>query len=207
MKKPGSKGEHNLQKKFETEKRALAFYNSQLLNHLNREMQQFISEQEMVFISTSDAKGECDASFRAGDTGFVIVLDIKTLLFPEYRGNGVLASMGNISENPHIGMFFIDFYQNSIGLHVNGKARILSNEDLTADLDLSRKLKMSSKKLGSRKPISWIKVDVEEAYIHCSKHIPLMQKIDKIIHWETDDEKLKGGDFFNTQNRTKPASK
>ena len=205
MKKPGSKGEHNLQKEFETEKRALAFYNSQLLNHLNPEMQQFISEQEMVFISTSDAKGECDASFRAGDTGFVIVLDKKTLLFPEYRGNGVLASMGNISENPHIGMFFIDFYQNSIGLHVNGKAGILSNEDLRADIDLSRK--MSSKKLGARKPISWIKVDVEEAYIHCSKHIPLMKKIDKIIHWETDDEKLKGGDFFNTQNRAKPASK
>ena len=207
MKKPGSKGEHNLQKKFETEKRAFAFYNSQLLQHLNPEMQQFISEQEMVFISTSDAKGECDASFRAGDNGFVIVLDKKTLLFPEYRGNGVLASMGNISENPHIGMFFIDFYQNSIGLHVNGKAGILSNEELTADLDLSRKIKMSSKKLGSRKPISWIKVDVEEAYIHCSKHIPLMKKIDKIIHWETDDEKLKGGDFFNTQNRTKPARK
>ena len=207
MKKPGSKGEHNLQKKFETEKRAIAFYNSQLLQHLNPEMQQFISEQEMVFISTSDSKGECDASFRAGDNGFVIVLDKKTLLFPEYRGNGVLASMGNISENPHIGMFFIDFYQNSIGLHVNGKAEILSNEELTADLDLSRKIKMSSKKLGSRKPISWIKVDVEEAYIHCSKHIPLMKKIDKIIHWETDDEKLKGGDFFNTQNRTKPARK
>ena len=207
MKKPGSKGEHNLQKKFETEKRALAFYNLQLLNNLNAEMQQFVSEQEMVFISTSDTKGECDASFRAGDTGFVLVLDKKTLLFPEYRGNGVLASMGNISENPHIGMFFIDFYQNSIGLHVNGKAEILSNEELTADLDLSRKIKMSSKKLGSRKPISWIKVDVEEAYIHCSKHIPLMKKIDKIIHWETDDEKLKGGDFFNTQNRTKPARK
>ena len=207
MKKPGSKGEHNLQKKFETEKRALAFYNLQLLNNLNAEMQQFVSEQEMVFISTSDAKGECDASFRAGDNGFVIVLDKKTLLFPEYRGNGVLASMGTISENPPIGLFFIDFYQNSIGLHVNGKAEILSNEELTADLDLSRKIKMSSKKLGSRKPISWIKVDVEEAYIHCSKHIPLMKKIDKIIHWETDDEKLKGGDFFNTQNRTKPARK
>jgi uncharacterized protein len=207
MKKPGSKGEHNLQKKFKTEKRALAFYNSQLLKHLNPEMQKFISEQEMVFVSTSDAKGECDASFRAGDTGFVIVLDKKTILFPEYRGNGVLASMGNISENPHIGLFFIDFYQNTIGLHVNGKAEILSNEELTADLDLLRKIKMSSKKLGSRKPISWIKVDVEEAYIHCSKHIPLMQKTDKIIHWETDDEKLKGGDFFNIQNRTKPASK
>ena len=207
MKKPGSKGEHNLQKKLETEKRAFAFYNSQLLNHLNPEMHQFISEQEMVFISTSDSKGECDASFRAGDAGFVTVLDEKTLLFPEYRGNGVLASMGNISENPHIGMFFVDFYQNSIGLHVNGKAEILSNEEFKADLDLSRKIELSPKKLGSRKPISWVKVDVEEAYIHCSKHIPLMQKREKVIHWETDDEKLKGGDFFNAQNWTKPGAK
>ncbi|HIE80257.1 MAG TPA: pyridoxamine 5-phosphate oxidase, partial [Nitrospinaceae bacterium] len=41
---------------------------------------------------------------------------------------------------------------------------------------------------------------VEEAYIHCSKHIPLMQKRDKKIHWGTDDEKLKGGDFFNAKN-------
>jgi len=41
---------------------------------------------------------------------------------------------------------------------------------------------------------------VEEAYIHCSKHIPLMQKRDKTIHWGTDDEKLKGGDFFNAKN-------
>ncbi|MBC8288336.1 MAG: pyridoxamine 5'-phosphate oxidase family protein [Nitrospinae bacterium] len=207
MKKPGSKGEHDLQKKLATEKRALAFYNSQLLNHLNPEMRQFIAEQEMVFISTSDSKGECDASFRAGHTGFVTVLNEKTLLFPEYRGNGVLASMGNISENPHIGMFFVDFYQSSIGLHVNGKAGILSNEDLAADLDLSGKIKWPPEKLGSRKPASWIKVEVEEAYIHCSKHIPLMQKKDKTIHWETDDEKLKGGDFFNAKSRTEPDGK
>jgi uncharacterized protein len=204
MKKPGSKGEHNLQKKFETEKRALAFYSSQLISQLNPQMCQFISEQEMVFISTSDLKGECDASFRAGHAGFVTVLDAKTLLFPEYRGNGVLASMGNISENPHIGMFFVDFYQNSIGLHVNGNAAILSNEDLKANPMMFKEIELTPKNLGSPKPISWIKVDVEEAYIHCSKHIPLMQKKDKTIHWETDDEKLKGGDFFNTKNYIVP---
>ena len=200
MKKPGSKGEHNLQKEFQTEKRALAFYQNQLLNHLNPEMSRFIVEQEFVFISTADSKGECDASFRAGHAGFVEVLDEKTLIFPEYRGNGILASMGNISENPHIGMVFIDFYQSSIGLHVNGKAEIFSNEDLESDPAPSGKIKMALKTSGPRKPISWIKVQVEEAYIHCSKHIPLMQKLDKTIHWGTDDEKLKGGDFFNAKN-------
>ena len=207
MKKPGSKGEHELQKKLKTEKRALAFYNSQLLNHLNSEMCQFIAEQEMVFISTSDLEGHCDTSFRSGHAGFVAILNKKTLLFPDYRGNGVLASMGNISENPHIGMLFVDFYQSSIGLHVNGKAETLSSEELEADPDLSGKIKPPSKNSGARKPVSWIKVEVEEAYIHCSKHIPLMQKTDKTIHWETDNENLKGGDFFNTQNRTEQDSK
>ena len=200
MKRPGSKGEHNLQKKFKTENRALAFYNTQLLNHLNPEMSRFIVEQEFVFISTADSKGECDASFRAGHAGFMEVLDENTLIFPEYRGNGVLASLGNISENPHIGMVFIDFYQSSIGLHVNGTAEIFSNEELESEPDPSGKIKMALKKSGPRKPISWIKVSVEEAYIHCSKHIPLMQKLDKTIHWGTDDEKLKGGDFFNAKN-------
>ena len=136
----------------------------------------------MVFISTADANGECDASFRAGHAGFVEVLDEKTLIFPEYRGNGVLASMGNIAENPHIGMVFIDFYRSSIGLHVNGKAEIFSNPDLESAPDLSGKIKLALKNSGPRKPVAWIKVRVEEAYIHCSKHIPLMQKRDKTIH-------------------------
>ena len=141
-------------KKFKTENPALAFYNTQLLNHLNPEMSRFIVEQEFVFISTADSKGECDASFRAGHAGFMEVLDENTLIFPEYRGNGVLASLGNISENPHIGMVFIDFYQSSIGLHVNGTAEIFSNEELESDPDPSGKIKMALKKSGPRKPIS-----------------------------------------------------
>ncbi|MFP6637307.1 MAG: pyridoxamine 5'-phosphate oxidase family protein [Nitrospinaceae bacterium] len=200
MKKSGSKGEHELQKILKTENSALAFYNTQLINHLNPEMCSFIMQQEFVFISTSDSNGECDASFRAGHAGFVEVLDEKTLFFPEYRGNGVLASMGNISENPHIGMVFIDFYQSSIGLHVNGKAEIISNEEMKIRPDPSEKIKLALKKSKIRKPISWIQVQVEEAYIHCSKHIPLMQKKEKTIHWGTDDPKQKGGDFFNAKN-------
>ena len=58
------------------------------------------------------------------------------LLCPEYRGNGVMASMGNILENSHIGMTFIDFFENTIGLHVNGKAKIVENDELLADKTL-----------------------------------------------------------------------
>ncbi len=129
MNHPGSKGERKLQKKYGTSKSAGSFYNAQMLDYLNSEMQQFISEQEMVFLSTADSKGECDASFRAGPKGFVKTLDSKILIFPEFKGNGVMASLGNISENPQIGLMFIDFYRSTIGLHVNGNAEIITEQE------------------------------------------------------------------------------
>jgi predicted pyridoxine 5'-phosphate oxidase superfamily flavin-nucleotide-binding protein len=197
MNHPGSQGERELQKKYNTGNSANSFYNSQVLDILNPEMQKFIEDQEMVFLSTADSQGKCDASFRAGPRSFIKVLDNKTLVFPEFKGNGVMASLGNISENPQIGLMFIDFLQSSIGLHVNGKAKIITEKEasqLVNPLD-----KAEAEKDGQHKTKLWIEVKVEEAFIHCSKHIPRLQKKDKTIHWGTDDEKLKGGDFFNTK--------
>ena len=84
----GSEGEHTLQERFGTKQSASAFYDKQMLNHLNSSMRDFISKQEMVFIATADSKGECDCSFRAGKSGFVRVLSDKTLACPEYREIG-----------------------------------------------------------------------------------------------------------------------
>ena len=160
-------------------------------------MREFILKQEMVFIATADSKGECDCSFRAGKQGFVRVLNEKTLLCPEYRGNGVMASMGNILENPHIDMTFIDFFENMIGLHVNGKAKIVENDELLAD-EARTSVANDTQKEGVI-PERWIFITVEEAYIHCSKHIPRLKKLDKKIHWGTDKETHKGGDFFKAE--------
>ena len=193
----GSEGERILQKKVGSENKASAFYNKQMLDYLNPYMRKFILKQEMVFIATADPKGECDCSFRAGKQGFVRVLNEKTLLCPEYRGNGVMASMGNILENPHIGMTFIDFFENTIGLHVNGKAKIVENDELLADKTLDG-VANSIQEEGTA-PERWILITVEEAYIHCSKHIPHLKKLDKKIHWGTDKETHKGGDFFKVE--------
>ena len=193
----GSEGERILQKKVGSENKASAFYNKQMLDYLNPYMRKFILKQEMVFIATADPKGECDCSFRAGKQGFVRVLNEKTLLCPEYRGNGVMASMGNILENSHIGMTFIDFFENTIGLHVNGKAKIVENDELLADKTLDG-VANSIQEEGTA-PERWILITVEEAYIHCSKHIPHLKKLDKKIHWGTDKETHKGGDFFKAE--------
>ena len=126
---PGSDGEHRLQQKYGKTTHAMAFYKHQVLDHINSAMEQFLARQEMMFVGTADTKGNADSSFRCGHAGFVKVLDERTVAYPEYRGNGVMASLGNISENPRVGLLFIDF-GDQIGLHINGGAKILRERSI-----------------------------------------------------------------------------
>lgn len=193
-----SSGEKILQEQLRTTKRAVSFYENQMLHYLNEHMIDFIANQGMVFIATADSNGNCDSSFRAGTVGFVRVIDNKTLIYPEYKGNGVMASLGNIIENPHIGLMFIDFFDHYIGLHINGKASIIEDGQL-ASLKMEEKVLIDIKEKEGNKPERWVIVEVDEAYIHCSKHIPKLKKLDKAIYWGTDDDKQKGGDFFKAK--------
>ena len=94
---PGSIGEHRLQQRYGTVPRARGFYDHQVLDHLNGHMQTFIGRMEMAFVATADGSGEADCSFRAGPPGFVRALGERTLVYPEYRGNGVMASLATSS--------------------------------------------------------------------------------------------------------------
>lgn len=202
---PGSQGEHDVQIDFNTEKKALAFYNKQVLSELAPLMCEFIEAQEMMFVSTADQNGECDCSYRAGSPGFITVVDKKTIIYPEYNGNGVMASVGNLSENPNIGLLLIDFFQTTIGLHINGKVKIVKSDALDKVLegavDLIDKLNAVD---SSSKVTCYLLIEVEEAYKHCSKHIPLLEKMDKTIHWCTDSVLHKGGDAFDVKKHPRP---
>ena len=194
---PGSEGEHCLQQKYSTTQRALRFYDKQVLNYLSPVMKEFIARQEVLFIATSDKHGDCDCSFRFGKPGFVRPLNDNYLVYPEYHGNGVMASQGNITENPHIGMIFVDFFASTVSLHVNGKAKVVEHEDLLKyQKNLPQDVIDEINSEGKHRPERWIMVEIEEAYIHCSKHIPLLKKAEKEITWGTDDDGLKRSDFF-----------
>lgn len=193
---PGSQGEHELQESLGTLKRARAFYGNQVLDHVNPQMCEFLARQEMMFVATADGAGNCDCSFRAGPPGFVKVLDEGTLAYPEYRGNGVMASMGNLVENARIGLLFLDFFETTVGLHVNGTARIVERDALPAPEE-SHRQEVPQAWL-------WVVIDVDEAYIHCSKHVPRLSKLSKDIDWGTDDPIKKGGDFFKAKRSSAP---
>jgi NAD(P)H-nitrite reductase large subunit/predicted pyridoxine 5'-phosphate oxidase superfamily flavin-nucleotide-binding protein len=208
---PGSDGEHELQSKYGKSFQALTFYKHRVLDHLNSAMREFIALREMMFVGTADKNGNADASFRAGHANFVKVLDERTIAYPEFRGNGVMSSMGNISENPHVGLMFIDFAEDRIGLHVNGGARIVEHDEFVRILEArsaanvvlgdSMLTDLIAKDPGNLE--RWVIVSVDEAYMHCSKHIPLLKKVEHEVSWGTDDPKAKGGDYFSADKPPK----
>ncbi|WP_431955206.1 pyridoxamine 5'-phosphate oxidase family protein [Nocardia lijiangensis] len=190
----GSDGERELQERYGTQGRADRFYADQMLDRLNATMIEFIGRMDMAFVATADKHGECDNSFRAGPPGFLHVLDEHTVAYPEYRGNGVMASLGNILENPHVGILLIDFVRDLIGLHINGSARIVEDATLRRSVpDLPSNVKGRAAEL-------WVVVDVEEAYIHCRKHIPHLVPAEREQRdWGTDNMRAKGGDYFGAK--------
>jgi hypothetical protein len=130
-------------------------------------------------------------------------------MYPEYRGNGVMASLGNIAENGHVGILFVDFFKSTVGLHVNGTARIVENEAVSALASVLERMAGVSElheQVADKKktPERWVVVEVVEAYIHCSKHIPFFKKLDKDIDWGTDSEVRKGGDYFKAKHDPRP---
>ncbi len=187
----GSAGERILQERFGTSQRAQQFYRNQVTDYLTPVMKEFIQRMEMAFIATSDSGGDCDCSFRAGPPGFIRVLDDHTIAYPDYRGNGVMASLGNMLENAHVGILFIDFTKDLIGLHVNGDVSIVPPLHMQEfDLDIPQADNPG------RRPVQWVMIHVTEAYIHCSKHIPLLVPQSRVRHWGTDNPRHKGGDYF-----------
>jgi predicted pyridoxine 5'-phosphate oxidase superfamily flavin-nucleotide-binding protein len=187
----GSPGEHALQDALGTRDRAARFSRDQVSAVLTPRMQEFIGRLEMAWIATSDGAGRCDCSFRSGPPGFMRVLDERTLAYPDYRGNGVMASSGNMLENPHVGMWFGDFDRELIGLHVNGRAEVL----LPGQMHAAHPGFPEPEHPG-RRPAHWVRVSVEEAYVHCRKHLPRLVSQPVARHWGTDSQLAKGGDYF-----------
>jgi predicted pyridoxine 5'-phosphate oxidase superfamily flavin-nucleotide-binding protein len=93
----------------------------------------FIERMDMFFLATADADGRPQCSYKGGEPGFVKVLDAHTVAFPNYDGNGMYLSTGNIAVNPHVGLLFVDFVaQRPSRLRVNGVASIDEQDPLLA---------------------------------------------------------------------------
>lgn len=118
-----------LQDRFDTRRLADRLEQVTVHDRFTREDRSFIERLDMFFLATVDAEGQPTCSYKGGDPGFVTVVDDQTLAFPNYDGNGMYLSMGNVAATHHVGLLFIDF-ERQRRMRVDGTAEIRHDDPL-----------------------------------------------------------------------------
>jgi uncharacterized protein len=121
----------------------------------------FIDTAEFFFLATADVEGHPDCSFKGGPPGFVRVVGDRTLEFPDYDGNGMFKSLGNIRANPYVGLLFMAMDSSPKRLRVNGTARI----------ELSRA--PVSSVTGAQ---ALVRVEANHIFPNCPRYIPNLRE-------------------------------
>ena len=98
---------------------------------LTEGQRRLVSCADTFFIASVHPEGGADASHRGGNPGFVRFLDETTLEFPDYSGNTMFNTLGNIAANPSAGLLFLDF-EGGGTLQLTGEARIVWDESRAA---------------------------------------------------------------------------
>jgi predicted pyridoxine 5'-phosphate oxidase superfamily flavin-nucleotide-binding protein len=95
------------------------------------EDRRLIEEASFFFIATSFGD-YVDCSMRAGMPGFIRIVGPGALEFPEYDGNSMYRTLGNISRNPNVGLLFVKFDGRTARIRINGRAVILDDAETLA---------------------------------------------------------------------------
>lgn len=105
---------------------------------LDTRAQQLVTIADTFFIGSADTDGNADASHRGGNPGFLQVLSPNRLRWPDYRGNSMFMTLGNISANPHCGLL-IPNWDTGATVQLTGTAEILwdSGPDVQCSVDFT----------------------------------------------------------------------
>jgi len=93
-------------------------------DRLTANQQQWIKEADTFIIASAHREGGADASHRGGNPGFITTPDPNTIIWPDYVGNMMFNTLGNIAADPRAGLLFLNF---DIGctLQLSGEANII----------------------------------------------------------------------------------
>lgn len=112
----------------------------------------FIENADTFFIASAHPNRGADASHRGGHPGFIQVEDGQSLVFPDYSGNNMFNTLGNLYVNPRAGLLFIDFLTGET-LQLTGKADILWDSDRMDQFPGAKRLiRFNMERLIERKP-------------------------------------------------------
>jgi predicted pyridoxine 5'-phosphate oxidase superfamily flavin-nucleotide-binding protein len=89
---------------------------------------EIVARADTIFLASRHAEAGADASHRGGRPGFVKVVDDTTLRIPDYHGNSLFNTLGNIEADGRAGICILDFAHGQV-LQLTGSATVLWNQD------------------------------------------------------------------------------
>lgn len=128
-------------------------------DQLNEVARDFIAHAPFIIVATKASEGLIDISPKGDPAGFVEVYDDKTLIIPDRLGNHRVDGFHNLLEDANVAVLFI-VPGHGDTLRVAGKARVVK------DAAISKRHAVNGKE-----PLLALVVDVEEAFMHCSKSL------------------------------------
>ena len=127
------------------------------LEMLEKHSKSFIELAPFVAISTSNTQGKQDSSPRGGNPGFVKIIDDKTIIIPDAKGNKRLDSLVNIIETGQVGcLFMIPGVDET--LRINGEALLSTKVEYLALFNQE-----------NNPPQCVIEITISEVFLHCAK--------------------------------------
>jgi predicted pyridoxine 5'-phosphate oxidase superfamily flavin-nucleotide-binding protein len=120
---------------------------------------EFIESCSFFFLATADTESQPDCSFKGGAPGFVQIVAPNLLIYPDYDGNGMFKSLGNIRTNPHAGLLFIGMGEKPKRLRVNGSAQLSFDDPLLANFPGGQLL---------------VRITPTDIFPNCPRYIPQM---------------------------------
>jgi predicted pyridoxine 5'-phosphate oxidase superfamily flavin-nucleotide-binding protein len=118
----------------------------------------YVERMAYFFLATADGKGRPDVSFKGGGPGLVRITGPSEVAFPDYDGNGMFKSLGNLSVNPNVALLFIDF-ERPRRLRINGSAHIRRDDPLLAETVGAQMI---------------VRVTARAIFPNCPRYIPTM---------------------------------
>ena len=150
-------GSRELQDRFDTRRLADRLEDRIVHTTLSPEEQAFLARLDCFFLATADADGQPSCSYKGGDPGFLRAIDERTIVFPNYDGNGMFVSLGNTLVNPAVGLLCIDFERGQ-RMRIHGRAS-LTEDPADPQLALFEGAQLV------------VRVDVTEVFPNCPRYI------------------------------------
>jgi predicted pyridoxine 5'-phosphate oxidase superfamily flavin-nucleotide-binding protein len=131
----------------------------------------YLASRISFYLASASAAGQPYIQHRGGPPGFIKTIDSQTLAFADFEGNKQYITLGNLSENPRVQLFFMDYAQRQ-RLKIWGRAEIVEHDESLLALVTPKTW---------RKPLRRaIRIAVEAWDVNCPAYIPQLFTVDEV---------------------------